>query len=756
MSVLNEELISSLNIPDWNSVNATSLESKPTLDSKNTLSLRTSDGVLFLQLNTLGLRLFSEEQREVDYGLLVNQPNALELTLLCGADSASISAGNLTVLIEFQPLSFQVQVGHKTVIESTTDGHFVRRHRLPPMAKTAQGWLLSWALSSGEPLYGGGEKWGALNKRGQLLRSFNHDALGVNAEISYKNTPFIWSPNGWGVFFHTPAAVTHALGYAPWSQRSYCALLEDTCLDVFILIAEQTPSSLSEISKSEAITSEKTKPAETSFETPNPGAKLIEHYTHLTGRAPLPPLWSGGVILSKAYYKDADDIIAVAKKVREKAMPCDVITFDGRAWQDTDTRFAFQWCPKRYPDPAKVMADLKALNFKVCMWEYPLISIKHPWFNEFAEKGWLLKDKRTNDAYQYEWDQQAFGSVLTPLPNSGIVDFTHPDAYAFWRDAHKGLFELGVDMIKADFGEQVDDDNMLASNGESGLALHNVYAHLYNRCVYEAAERYCPSGAFLFSRAAWTGSQRFNSQWGGDPQADWEGMISNVRGGLSWGLSGAPFYATDVGGFYKDTRDDALYVRWAQAGVFSAHFRLHGIGEREPWSYSPQAELAVNQALTLRYQLQAYLRNAMVQSTESGLPVQRPMVLALPNEKQAWAFENQFMFGDDLLVVPCFDPNGDVEFYLPKGNWCAFTPNEINQSQTVLLGNKVYQQTLELNEMAVFARCGSSIPLCDGVQFTDQLLPKSDGVTNARPEHNDLHGVPVARVWTAHCANEGY
>jgi len=200
------------------------------------------------------------------------------------------------------------------------------------------------------------------------------------------------------------------------------------------------------------------------------------------------------------------------------------------------------------------------------------------------------------------------------------------------------------------------------------------------------------------------------TQWGGDPQADWEGMIGNIRGGLSWGLSGAPFYATDVGGFYKDTRDDLLYVRWAQAAVFSAHYRLHGIGPREPWSYSDEANDAVMQALDLRYRLQAYIQKTMSQSVDQSLPVQRAMVLALPHEKQAWSFENQFMFGDDLLVVPCFDPNGDVEFYLPKGEWLKFDLQNSKISEP-LIGAQIYKQRLALDEIAVFARVGSRIPL---------------------------------------------
>ena len=430
------------NSPDWNAMKVTSLQSIPSLSNERKLILDTTDGIIILELNALGLRLYSEDQRKHDYGLLVKQYDPLQLSLQSTDEYTQVSAGVLSVRVNHSPLSFDIFHENKRQLSSANDGHFVRKYRVPPLAKTKQGWLVSWALSSGEAIYGGGEKWGALNKRGQLIRSYNHDALGVNAEISYKNTPFCWSPEGWGVFFHTPSAVTHSCGHSDWSQRSYCALLEDDVLDMFVFIARLNEHG-------------------DGTEGPvNKGAALIEQYTSLTGRAPIPPVWSGGVILSKAYYKDADEILEVAQTVRDKKMPCDVITFDGRAWQDTDTRFAFEWCTARYPDPVQVIDQLKTLNFKICVWEYPLISIKHPWFAEFAAKGWLLKDKRTGDAYQYEWDQQAFGSVLTPLPNSGIVDFTHPDAYAFWRDAHQDLFELGVDMIKADFGEQVDDDNI--------------------------------------------------------------------------------------------------------------------------------------------------------------------------------------------------------------------------------------------------------------------------------------------------------
>jgi alpha-D-xyloside xylohydrolase len=670
------------------------------------VDLPTSAGTLRVTLHEFGVRLrVTPAGPRPDgagpapeaYGMLVAEPASLPAAFesttvlhasgsLDPAPATRISAGDLVLVVGHAPLSFAVTRGGRRVQGSPTDGHFVRRWRVPPFARLPDGWLVSLDLGPDTRVYGLGEKWGRLDHRGELIRSYNRDALGVNGEWSYKNAPYAWSPDGWGALVHTVAPVTHGVGYAPWSQRAYVLHVQDAALDLFLFTGAS-------------------------------GAEQLAQYTALTGRAPVPPLWSLGVILSKAYYRTADEILQVAREVREKRMPCDTITFDGRAWQDTDTRFAFEWDPKRYPDPKPTIDALKALDFRICVWEYPLISEQNRLHGELAAKGWLLKDARTGGPYHFEWDLEPFGQVLTPLPASGLLDFTHPEAYAYWRDRHRELFELGVDMIKADFAEQVE-EHMLAHDGSRGDMLHNSYALLYNRCVYEAAERWAKHGPFLFSRAAWTSQQRYPSQWGGDPQADWGGLSANLRGGVSWGLTGAPYYATDVGGFYGDQRDPLLYVRWAQASVYSAHMRLHGIGPREPWSYGPEAERAAFAALELRYRLIPYLQLACEQASTTGLPVQRAMVLAFPEDRAAWAFENQFMCGDDLLVAPCTNPEGTVEVYLPAvpGGWVRFPCGSERYD-----GGRVHRFVLALDETAVFARAGAEIPLGPAVQHTGEL-----------------------------------
>lgn len=697
--------------PNWNEVEQCAVNSARVLPCGSIL-FHTNYGQLVLSFSKIGLRfqsLLSFEKGLSNFGIIVNEPITTPATLQETARHYHINSGADQVNIQKQVFSFEWMRQNKQIQKTPNDGHFVRQYRLPPLAKTKDGWLFSFDLEAEEAVYGLGEKWSSLNKRGQLIRSYNHDALGVNAEVSYKNTPFAWSPLGWGVFVHTPAPVTHSVGHAAWSQRAYTVLIEDDELDIFLLAGQDGPD-------------------------------IIDIYTDLSGKAPVPPLWSLGVILSKAYYKDVPELLSTANAVRDKQMPCDVITLDGRAWQDTDTRFAFEWDPSRYANetnPAAVIAKLKAKHFKVCIWEYPLVSVKNKLFDEMAAKGWLIKDKRNDEAYRYKWDQSAFAEVLTPLPESGIVDFTNPAAFQFWLESHKPLFDLGIDMIKADFGEQLEDHNMVAYSGDSGTRLHNVYSLLYNRCVYEAAEKYSKTGAFLFSRSAWAGSQRYPSQWGGDPQADWGGLIASIRGALSWGMSGAPYYATDVGGFYKDTRDPILFVRWAQAAVFSAHMRLHGIGQREPWSYGKEAESAVNKALELRYQLLPYLYTCMQQASSTGMPVMRAMPLAFPQDRIAQSFEMQFMLGDSILFAPCTHVNNIVDVYLPVGEWLRFP------DKTPFNGGQHLRLMLALDELAAFVKKGESLPIGPNVEHVEALhnsnKPKLPEVAYHWPESEIKH-----------------
>ena len=660
----------------------------------------TSEGTLeisFWDEDILRLRLGDEPVNT--YPIIVGTPAGKKISystdddlhiIRCGEGEVRLAPGPEVSDTEAGPVNFTFTQNNKAVVQPSPDGHFIRRFRIPPFARTDNGWFFSIALQPGAPIYGFGEKYATLNKRGQKLTSWAEDSLGVNAEVCYKNAPFCWTPNGtngpegtagYGVFIHTTARITHGAGYPQWSNWSYAAHVEDKVLDLFF-IAGESP------------------------------AELIKRYTDITGRTGDVPLWSLGNWISRAYYKTFEEAEEIARTIREKQIPCDVYTLDGRAWLDTDSRFYFEWDSARYPEPEKFISVMRELDLKLCVWEYPLCSVKNPLYDEFDAKGWFLKDAN-GSTYKYSFDLSPFGDVLTPLPDSGLFDFTVPEAARWWYDQHRKLHEMGVDVFKVDFGEQVPED-AYTSNGDSGIICHNAIPLLYNMTCFQASEDHFGRG-LVWSRSGWAGSQRFATQWGGDAEASWGGLAGSILGGQSWGLSGAPFYAHDIGGFYGQTPDDELYIRWLQAGVCSPFCRIHGIGPREPWYFSDETVEIAREWLALRYRLIPYLQRQVHEAMVSGLPVMRSMALAFPEDQRTWNFELQYMLGDHLLVVPVLQPGGWVTVCLPEGVWYNYFTGERLQ------GGQVFTVQMELERIPLFVRQGAVIAEGPAVQHTGEI-----------------------------------
>ena len=493
-------------------------------------SFATSTGD-FLEATCFGpgvFRLRIGPNTRPDYGLVQGRSKACTVTVANG--TTTLSHGDSALEIAGRPLSFRLLHKGAPVFGSITDQDLRGSTRLPAFGRLRQGgrWTAAFALASGEPVYGLGEKFGPLDKRGQLVHSQVEDAHGVNTGRSGKNTPLAWSTGSgrgaWGVFVNTPGYVAHGVGHPDWSHRTYATVVDDEALDLFLFAAD-TP------------------------------AALLDAYTKLTGRAPDLPLWSLGLWVSPALCRSPDDAIEVAATLRERRIPCDVIALDGRAAWKTETRFNFRWDPERFVDARASLAALKAQHLRVGVSECPYVSVHDPLFVELAGRGFLLKNA-AGDPLVFSWDTptgaRSSGDAPTPLPPSGIVDFTHPAAFAWWRDAHQALFADGVDVIDSDSGEQVP-DAAVAFNGDRGSRLHNVYPLLYNQCVHEATAKFQrreDAPPMVWSRAAWSSQQRFPVGCAGDPQSDFEGLAASIRGGLAWGMSGNPFHSSDIGGSY--------------------------------------------------------------------------------------------------------------------------------------------------------------------------------------------------------------
>ncbi len=540
-------------------------------------------------------------------------------------------------------------------------------------------------LTPGEHLYGLGEKFTRLDKNGQRIESWTLDALGAASERAYKNIPLLigtqdYTAQSWGLFIHTANRCRFDLGAQ--SCESATLEIDGGILDCFLLAGE-TP------------------------------ADILRLYTGLTGRSPLPPRWSFGLWLSgSGIYRDDASIRRLAQDVDKYDIPCDVIHID--PWWMRWRRYAdFQWDLQAFPNPADLLADLHAAGLKLSVWQHSYISIESELFAEGRQRGYFALRP---DGEVYVID---YGLSLSTLPGGvtevasensswnarvAIIDLTNPQAVEWYKALMRPVLEQGLDVFKTDFGEDIPLDARFA-DGRTGAELHNLYPLLYNQAVFEVTKEVKGVG-LVWARSGWAGSQRFPVCWSGDPACTWDSLAFTLRGGLSLGLSGVPFWSNDIGG-YRGQPDEKLYIRWAQFGLLCSHARCHGESQREPWFYGERAQTIFRKFARLRYQLFPYLYSCAHEAAQNGLPVLRAMPLAFPQDPNCASKDFQSMLGPDLLIAPVLREDSRCSVYLPAGEWVDFW------SEQALNGPQTLELEVPLDRLPIYVRAGAALPMID-------------------------------------------
>ena len=572
------------------------------------------------------------QPRKPEFQLLA-QP-APEIDIHDDAQAAALTSGRLTVRVDKGPdWRIEFKDGDQAITSSgwhamglvdTPEGRYIHEQL---------------ALGVGECVYGLGERFAAFAKNGQAVDMWNADG-GTSSEQAYKNIPFYLTNRGYGVFVNHPERVSFEVASERVSRVQFSVPGE--YLEYFVIYG------------------------------PSP-KEVLTHYTALTGRPALPPAWSFGLWLSTSFTTNYDEqtVTSFIQGMADRDLPLHVFHFDC-FWMHEFHWCDFEWDQRVFPDPQGMLQRLKARGLHICVWINPYIAQRSALFDEAMGRGYLLR-RPNGDVWQ--WDMWQAGM--------GIVDFTNPDACRWFGGKLRTLLDIGVDCFKTDFGERIPADAVY-SDGSDPARMHNYYAYLYNKTVFEVLEDKLGKGQVtLFARSATVGCQQFPVHWGGDCLATFESMAESLRGGLSLSLSGFGFWSHDIGGF-EQTASAAVYKRWCAFGLLSSHSRLHGNSSyRVPWLFDDEAVNVLRFFTRLKCKLMPYLFGLACEAHEQGTPVMRAMLLEFPDDPACYYLDRQYMLGDSLLVAPVFSPDGvtdvpiRVDYYLPEGRWTHFLTGQV-------------------------------------------------------------------------------
>jgi alpha-glucosidase len=632
--------------------------------------------------------------RDYSYAVVNHDWPTPTATAAITPQTTTLSTASLKVMVQYSPLriTFADRAGELLDADDSDRG----------LSFAGTEFRLAKQLRDDEHVYGFGEKTGRLDKRGAKLGGYNYvmwnsdtPAYDASTDPLYVGVPFFM-------------VARHG--------RSHGIFLDNTWRSFFDVGREQ-PGLLTFGADGGDVDYY-------FINGPDP-KQVIERYTALTGRMSLPPLWSLGYHQCRYSYYPEARVRLLADTFRVKQIPADTL------WLDIhylDGYKPFTWDPERFPDPKKMIADLRAEGFRLVtiLDGHPPVLPGYAPYDTGMAGGHFVKRPDGKVYAGPVWPSQA---EKHPAP-SVFPDFTRPATRAWWGSLYQSLLDVGVAGIWNDMNEPaVFDypsgtmplDTVFDNDGQpaTGRQMHNVYGQLMSRSTFEGLGRLRPDERpFVLTRASFAGGQRYAALWTGDGTADWASLRQSVSMLLGLGVSGFPFVGSDIGGFVRMPSAE-LCTRWLQFGVFSPFMRMHtefGLPDKEPWSFGWRYEAINKRAIELRYELLPYLYQAMQQASATGVPALRPLFLEFPQDERTAQMDDEFMFGSDLLVAPVLWEGAEQrDIYLPAGEWFDYWTGQQYHGGTDI------HLAVTLDSIPMFVRGGAFIFRQSVVQHTGQM-----------------------------------
>lgn len=590
------------------------------------------------------------EMHADDWALLEPTPTTPDITI--EGSCARIVNGRITAEIdEFGWITYQ-RTGGQTLLQEfwqvKDGGHETSAIELPgrdfhPVMGGDWELSLRFKAQRGERIYGLGQRQiEDLNMKGCML------------ELAHRNSqasiPFALSSQGYGILWNNPAVgrVTLANNMTEWyAQRT-------DQLDIWI----------------------------TAGDTP---AEIEEAYADATGKVPMMPDYGTGFWQCKLRYKTQDELLRVAHEYKDRGLPISVIVIDFFHWPEQGE---WKFDPTYWPDPDGMVQELRDMGIELMVSTWPTVDVNSENWDEMDARGYLVRTER------------ATPTIANFMGNESFYDATHPGAREFvWSKAKANYYDKGIrifwlDEAEPDLMGHYDFDHIRYHAGP-GQKVTNLYPLEYAKTFYEGMEAEGQENIVNLLRCAWAGSQRYGALlWSGDVHSTFETLRRQVSAGLNAGLSGIPWWTTDIGGFTGGNGEDPsfreLLVRWFQFGVYCPVTRLHGFrnpidfditdawrkfgepfgsgADNELWSYGEDVYRILRDCVETRERLRPYVTEQMARAHECGTPVIRPLFYDFPDQGDIWEVEDQYMFGPDVLVAPVlFEGARNREVVLPRG-----------------------------------------------------------------------------------------
>jgi len=581
------------------------------------------------------------------------------------------------IQVTIQKSPFQISYSYKNkLLLSEKQGHI----------KTDSTEILNFNLTNNEILYGGGARVLGMNRRGNRLQLYNraHYGYETHSELMNFTMPLVLSSKIYAVHFdNTP------IGFLDLDSKKNNTLSYET------------------------ISGRKTYQVIAAGNWVN----LIQQYTNLTGKQPLPPRWALGNFASRMGYHSEKEAREVVQKFKDDQIPLDAIIIDlywfGKELQGTMGNLEFY--KDSFPTPKKMITDFKKKGIKTILITEPFILTNSKKWKETSEQDFLGKDSLGNP-YTYDF---YFG-------HTGIIDIYNPKAKDWFWNIYKKYNDMGVSGWWGDLGEpEVHPSDLIHAIGTAD-EVHNIYGHDWAKLVFEGYQKDYPNQRpFILMRAGYSGSQRFGMiPWSGDVNRTWGGLQAQPQIALQMGMQGMAYMHSDLGGFAGgEVLDSELYTRWLQYGVFQPVFRPHAQESiaAEPIFHDDKTKALAKKSIELRYQLLVYNYTLAFENNQKGNPLMRPLFFEEPENSILQNSSGAYLWGNDLLITPILKSGiSEKEIYFPKSNnWFDFYTDEKYDAGSL---KKVETKP---DHIPTFVRAGAFIPMIKTIQNTEQYSLKN-------------------------------